>query len=80
MEVEIKDIPEVEYKKIPEYKIKKKKELLANKFIQEMNEDNYKALNDFCLFYKSTCFLSKKKDFVMFPNDYTYEQHQFDKR
>jgi phage FluMu protein Com len=54
------------------------KKQLAEQFINEMNEHNYKRLNDFCLKEETTCFIMKSnKRFVMFPNDYTYEDHDF---
>ena len=59
------------------------KEQLANEFITDMNEYTYNRLNEFCKKYLengSPLFLMKGKDFVFFPNDYTYEQHRFNLR
>ena len=54
------------------------KQQLAKQFIEEMTEDNYIRLNDFCVKEKTTCFIMKSdKRFVMMPNDYTFDDHDF---
>lgn len=64
-------------KKLSEYKINKKKEQLANEFLADINSDTYYKLNDFCRLYNSPCFLCKGNRYVMFPNEYTFEAHDF---
>ena len=77
-----KRIKQLEVEKNPEYEIvvKKTKEMLANQFIKEINKENYYRLQNFCTKHEVSCFLMKGKDFVMFPNEYKYEEHQFDHR
>ena len=57
--------------------IKAVKKQLAQQFLSEMNEYNYKRLNDFCVKEETTTFLIKGGRFVMFPNDYTFDDHDF---
>ncbi len=66
-----------EKQKLSEYRIKHKKEMLAKEFLENMNSDTYYKLNDFCRLYESPCFLWKGDRYVMFPNDYTFEMHDF---
>ena len=60
--------------------VHKLKEDLAKEFINDMNEYNYNRLNDFCKKYLedgSSLFLVKGTRFVYFPNDYTFDDHDF---
>jgi len=67
-------------KKLKFCKVQKIKERYANEFINDKNEENYKRLNDFCREQETGCFLMKGRDFIYFPNDYTYNDHRFDQR
>lgn len=75
-------IKELEVEMTPKYAtvIRNTKEMLANQFIQDMSEENYYRLQNFCKKHDVSCFMMKGKDFVMFPNDYKYEEHQFNRR
>jgi len=57
--------------------IKNVKGQLAKQFLADMNEENYNRLNDFCRKEETTTFILKGKRFVMFPNDYTFDDHDF---
>jgi len=65
-------------KKLKYCKVQKLKERYANEFIQNMNEENYKTLNEFCKEQGTNCFLMKGKRWIMFPNDYSFIDHDFE--
>lgn len=77
----VQKMKEYEEQKKRDEIIKEAKATLANNFLSDItNENNYNQLNDFCKKYQTNCFLMKGKDFVMFPNDYKLNDHNFDKR
>ena len=58
-------------------KVQQLKKRYAEEFIQNMNDENYDKLNDFCKEYHTNCFLMKGERWVFFPNEYCFDDHHF---
>lgn len=54
------------------------KVVFVRQFLNNMTEENYNRLNSFCEKYETNCFIQNTSRFVMFPNKYTFEDHDFD--
>ena len=65
-------------KKLKYCKVQQLKKRYADDFIQNMNEENYIKFNDFCKEHQTNCFLMKGNRWVLFPNMYKFNDHNFE--